>query len=271
MTGTGGGGGGGGPQPVASVTLTPATATVPVNGTTTLSVALYDASGNALSGRTIVWTSSNAAVASISSTGVVTGVAVGSADITATSEGKSAKTTITVTDPVASVVITPGAVSLTYYDTTTVTAKTLDAAGATVTGRKVTWSSSDTTIATVDSTGMVSAVGVGTATVSATSEGIAGHATITVTRAPVAHIVATPTTMSIAVGATQAFTIVLLDANGNHLYGRRVLIQLSSSSIASVAQNGDQYPVTGKAAGTETLTITAESAPSATVTVTVTP
>jgi uncharacterized protein YjdB len=242
-----------------------------IGGTTTLSAALADAAGNALSGRTIVWTSSDANVATISDVGVVTAKAVGTATISATSEGITGKATITVSDPVASVTVTPGTVALTYFDTTTVAVTTFDAAGTAVTGRTVTWSSSDTTVATVSSTGHVSAVGVGTATVSATSEGKVGQTTITVTKAPVAQIVASPTTMTVKVGATQSFTISLLDASGNKLYGRQILIQLSNSTVASVAPSGQLYTVTGTAAGSVTLTISAESAPTATVTVTVTP
>jgi uncharacterized protein YjdB len=160
---------------------------------------------------------------------------------------------------------------LTYFDTTTVAVTTFDAAGTAVTGRTVTWSSSDTTVATVSSTGHVSAVGVGTATISATSEGKVGQTTITVTKAPVAQIDASPATLSVKVGATQSFTISLLDVNGNKLYGRQILIQLSNSTVASVAPSGQLYTVTGTAAGSVTLTISAESAPTATVTVTVTP
>ncbi|HEY7899395.1 MAG TPA: Ig-like domain-containing protein [Gemmatimonadaceae bacterium] len=258
-------------DPVATLTLSPATAGLVIGGTTTLSAALADAAGNALSGRTIVWTSSDANVATISDVGVVTAKAVGTATISATSEGITGKATITVSDPVAAVTVTPGTVALTYFDTTTVAVTTFDAAGTAVTGRTVTWSSSDTTVATVSSTGHVSAVGVGTATVSATSEGKVGQTTITVTKAPVAQIVASPTTMTVKVGATQSFTISLLDASGNKLYGRRIAIQLSNSTVATVSQSGQSYPVTGTAAGSVTLTISAESAPTATVTVTVTP
>src|SRR5205814_4107300 len=57
--------------------------------------------GNVLTGRTISWTSSNAAVATVSGTGLVSGVAAGSATITATSEGRSGQAQVTVAAPSA--------------------------------------------------------------------------------------------------------------------------------------------------------------------------
>src|SRR5213079_1846668 len=60
-----------------------------------------DASGNALTGRTITWSSSDNSVATVSSSGLVSGVVAGSATITATSEGQSGPSAITVTPPSA--------------------------------------------------------------------------------------------------------------------------------------------------------------------------
>jgi uncharacterized protein YjdB len=67
-----------------------------VGFTAPLTALTRDASGNVLTGRVVTWTSSNTAVASVSSAGVVTGVKVGTATITATSEGKTGTATVTV-------------------------------------------------------------------------------------------------------------------------------------------------------------------------------
>src|SRR5207244_10725408 len=69
--------------PVASVAVSPATANVFVGATTQLSAVTKDAAGSVLSGRVISWTSSNAAIATVSAAGLVTGVAAGSVTITA--------------------------------------------------------------------------------------------------------------------------------------------------------------------------------------------
>src|SRR5204863_239008 len=85
--------------PVASVAVTPASATIQVGQTQQLAATLKDASGNTLSGRAVSWSSSNSSVASVSSSGLVTGIAAGSAVITATSEGKSGRATLTLVAP----------------------------------------------------------------------------------------------------------------------------------------------------------------------------
>ena len=85
--------------PVASVTVSPATASIQVGQTVQLTATPRDASGNPLSGRAIAWASSAPGVATVSGTGLVTGVAAGSATITATSEGQSGTATVTVTAP----------------------------------------------------------------------------------------------------------------------------------------------------------------------------
>src|SRR5437016_448341 len=84
------------PVPVASVTVTPASASVPVGQTVQLTATPRDANGNALSGRTITWLSDNTTVASVSPSGLVTGNVAGSATITATSEGQSGNSVVTV-------------------------------------------------------------------------------------------------------------------------------------------------------------------------------
>ena len=97
ITTNGGGGGGTGPSvPVASVTMSPDTATTVPAGTVQLAATPRDGSGNAISGARVDWSSSNSAVAGVSGSGMVTGVAPGTDTITAASGGKSATATITV-------------------------------------------------------------------------------------------------------------------------------------------------------------------------------
>src|SRR5437588_1545446 len=84
-------------MPVATVTVAPATASVQVGLTVQLTATTKDANGNTLTGRTVTWSSGNTGVATVSSSGLVTGVAAGSATITATSEGQSGTSAITVT------------------------------------------------------------------------------------------------------------------------------------------------------------------------------
>jgi uncharacterized protein YjdB len=81
---------------VATVTVSPSSATLVPQQGTLLTATLRDGSGNTLTGRTIQWTSTATAVASVDATGVVTALSQGSATIIATSEGQSGNAAITV-------------------------------------------------------------------------------------------------------------------------------------------------------------------------------
>jgi uncharacterized protein YjdB len=175
------------PEPVASVHITPQTASVVVGQTVQLSATPKSANGTSLTGRAITWASSNAALATVSSTGLVTGVSDGSVTITATSEGKSGTASVTVTPvpaaPVATVDVTPATGSVMVGQTVQLTATPKDASGNPLTGRVISWSSANAAVATVSSGGLVSGVTVGSTTISATSEGRSGTATIAVNAA----------------------------------------------------------------------------------------
>ncbi|HKC47569.1 MAG TPA: Ig-like domain-containing protein [Gemmatimonadales bacterium] len=84
-------------QPVASIVVAPADASVTAGGTVQLQASVTDASGAPLSGRKVTWSSSAGAIATVNGSGLVTGVASGSATITATCEGRTASAAITVT------------------------------------------------------------------------------------------------------------------------------------------------------------------------------
>ncbi len=83
--------------PVATVTVSPATVSLGVGATQSLTATMRDASGNILTGRAVTWSSSAPLLATVSGSGLVTGVVVGTASITATSEGQSGSAAVTVT------------------------------------------------------------------------------------------------------------------------------------------------------------------------------
>src|SRR5206468_210350 len=145
--------------------------------------------------------SSNTAVATVSNSGLVSGVTPGTATITATSEGKSGTSSVTVTSvPVASVDVTPPSASVPAGQTVQLTATPKDAGGTPLSGRTVTWSSSNTSVAAVSNSGLVSGVTPGSATITATSEGKSGTSSVTVTNVPVASVEVTPASASVPVG-----------------------------------------------------------------------
>lgn len=169
------------PPPVASVSVSPPLDTIVLPGTAQLTATVFDAQHNPLTGRTITWSSNMPNVANVDANGLVTGVAPGSATITASSEGQSGTATIVVQPPVAaSVQVSPGAATLTVGDSTTLTATVKDASGAVISGAPVTWSSDNTAAATVSTSGVVTAVGPGSATITAKSGNASGTSTILV-------------------------------------------------------------------------------------------
>lgn len=119
--------------PVASVTAAPPTTTVEVGSTAQLTATVQDASGNILLGRQVTWVSSNPALASVSISGQVTGVAAGVATISATSEGKTGTSQVTVIERGAAAVLV-GAGDIADCDVTQheATAKLLDGIPGTV-------------------------------------------------------------------------------------------------------------------------------------------
>ena len=244
--------------PVATVTVTPTVVTTFVGQTVALTATTRDASNNVLTGRVVTWTTSAAGTASVSSSGSVTGVAAGTATVSATSEGQTGAATITVNAApvVSTITITPSSANVIVGATTTLNAVAIDQYGNPMPGAPIAWSSSDTGTATVSATGVVTGVAVGSATITATSGAVSRNASVTVQPVPVDHIVVTPADTTINVGRTVGYVATVYDANNNVLTGRTVTWSSSRSSRVLINSS------TGVALGirsTGTVTITASS------------
>lgn len=175
--------------------------------------------------------------------------------------------------PVASVSLSPGSANLLVgvEDTTTlskivITPTVKDASGNVLSGRSITWSSSAQSVATVNSTGVVSAVGPGTASISASSGGQNGQISVTVTRPVVDTITVSPLTSTIKVGSSETLAVTPLDAQGHILSGR--ILNPHNNSQSTIGVNGGT--ITGLAAGTGTVSYSSENK-TTTATITVTP
>src|SRR5437773_2218463 len=240
------------PAAVASVKVTPAVVSLLVGAAVQLTATTTDSAGNLLSGRSISWSSSVAAVAGVNGSGLVTSVAQGAATITATSEGHSAAASVTVTSvPVASIQVSPASANVFVGQTLPLTATTKDSAGATLTGRPVTWATSNPSIATVSSSGQVAGVTQGSTTITATSESKTATATINVAIVPVASVRVSPATARLTPGQTAQLTATPKDSAGSALTGRAVTWTSSVLTVASVSASG---LVIGGAAGAATST-----------------
>jgi trimeric autotransporter adhesin len=251
--------------PVSSVVLLPDRVSTSIGTTTKLTATAYDAGQNVLPDRGFVWTTSDAAVATVDN-GLVTTKAQGTATITATAEGKSDATVFTVSPgAVAKVSITPSSISMVVGDKQPLAASAQDASGTVLTGRTVTWASSNTQAVTVTD-GEITAVGAGTAHITATIDGVSGAADVTVTRVPVQSVTVGAATLMVGQKTTLVATV--RDARGTVVTDRTVTWSMPANAFASI--NPATGEVTGLVPGSvqATASVTAEGkSGSATVTV----
>ncbi len=175
--------------PVAAVRVSPGRATLGVGRTVRLAAAAVDQAGKPLTDRTVTWRSSNDGTATVSSEGVVGGLAPGSVRIVAAVDGVEGIADIQVNAPksatpaapsVLTVAVEPAEVSLTVGETQNLTAAPRDVQGRTM-QRPVTWRSEDDAVATVSNAGVVAGMKAGRVHVNATSDGVTGSATVMVT------------------------------------------------------------------------------------------
>ncbi|HWO90043.1 MAG TPA: Ig-like domain-containing protein [Gemmatimonadales bacterium] len=259
LPGCGGGGEGGtGPAAVASVIIT-SPASPPTIGALERTIqfqAQARASDNTvLTGRQITWSSSNSLVASISPAGLLTALANGTTQVTATADGvRSAPLTVTVSQVTAQVVVTPATFTFqTYGRTRSFSAEARDSTNHALSGRTFTWSSTNQAVVTVDAAGTATAVSNGTALVQATADGVTGSAAVTVDAVAVAMTISSAQTFT-RIGQQQQLTVSALDSSGNTIGNPTVTWTSNATSVASVNSSG---VVTSVSDGTATITATA--------------
>ncbi|MFM9825277.1 Ig-like domain-containing protein, partial [Flavobacterium sp.] len=154
--------------PVTGITLTPTSLTLSVGSSQQLAATI--APENA-SNKNITWTSNNTSVTTVSATGMVTAVSVGTATITVTTEdgGKTATTEITTTNQifVSSVAVSPTTATIAMGNQQQLTATILPANAS---NKNMTWTSSNPNVANVSSLGLVTSVAQGTCDITVTTQ-----------------------------------------------------------------------------------------------------
>jgi uncharacterized protein YjdB len=164
---------------IVSMTISPASGLVAPGATTqfTATGTLGNNQTQDVTGQ-VNWSSSSGGIATITQAGLATGVALGTTTITAKSSDVTATATLVVSNT-TSITVTPATVNLSSGGTQQFVAK--DQSGADITSQ-VAWTSSDTTVATVSSTGVATVVGssLSTATITATLGSLTASATINV-------------------------------------------------------------------------------------------
>lgn len=220
----------------------------------------------------ITWKSSDISVATVSSSGLVTAKANGTTTITATtSNGKKATATVTVNIdvPVSSVALNRSSATLIQIGETISLTATVQPSNAT--NKTITWSTSNSSVATVSSSGVVTAKSNGTATITAaSSNGKTAVAQIKVEveeekGIPVTSIVFDKTSVTLTgVGST---AIVTASVNPSDATDKTIKWKTSDSSVAKIQVSGNKYRFTALKLGETTYTATATNGKSATITV----
>lgn len=169
--------------PVASVSVDPGERTAAPGDTFTLVAIPRDTQGKTLSGRSVTWLSLNPTAATVSAAGLVEAKSAGAAIIKATVEGKSGSAQVTVEEPVsagpvATVDVNPSSAAIEEGELFRLYATPRNAAGKEVTGPAIQWISEDPSIAYVTPGGEVWALRPGRVTITASTEGKSGSATV---------------------------------------------------------------------------------------------
>lgn len=231
-----------------------------LDATSQFTAEVSDQNGQVMTGTGVTWSSSNAGVASVDATGLVTAVGNGTATITASAGSATGSATVEVEQDAVTLSLAPEDVAFhSLGDTLSLVAEGTDANGHPV---AVTWSSSDPAVAQVDDSGLVTSTGNGTATVTAGAGRRMLSATVRVEQEAVALSLTPEEVVFHALGDTLRLLAETADANGHP-----VPVTWSSSDPA-VAQVDHSGLVAAADNGTATITATAGgAATSATVTV----
>lgn len=170
------------PSEVTTVTVTPASTSIAsVGETIELSAVASNADGNVILHKSFTWATSDTSVAAVNTRGTVTAVANGLATITATTEGVAATATITVAQQVVTMEVVPAWVSLVSLgETLQLAATAFDARGNAIAGEPFTWTTSDESLATVNTSGLVTAIAPGSASIVVAAVNLSDTARITV-------------------------------------------------------------------------------------------
>ena len=261
------------PPVVASIMVSPSAMTMEVGGTFQFEATALTADGMAIPDVQFTWMSDDDGIATVDDTGLVTAVAAGTAMITASANNvTSMPATVTIEElppEVSSVTVDQSSLMLEVGDTHQLTAVARTSEGMMVGGVDFEWSSDDIDVASVDQTGLVSAVDAGMANITAMAEGVtSAPVVITVVEPPpvVASIMVSPSAMTMEVGGTFQFEATALTADGMAIPDVQFTWMSDDDGIATVDDTG---LVTAVAAGTAMITASANNVTSMPATVTI--
>ena len=259
--------------PILSIVVAPDSIDVPLTTSRQIGAQLVGPGGVAITNRTITWLSQNPGIAVVSAQGLVTAVSQGTTTIELRAGTKQASVRVRVVgEPVTSVRLTPAQTVhvVRLNQTKQLTAECLNASQQVLTGRPISWQSFSPLVATVSATGLVTGVGLGTATISATCDNTVSASTnVQVTLVPVTSVSISPSSLTLVPpGSVGQLTAIARDSAGNVVSLQNRNVQWFSSNIP-VASVTNQGVVSSHSVGTTEITVSVDGVVSAPVTVTV--
>ncbi|HEY2805055.1 MAG TPA: invasin domain 3-containing protein [Gemmatimonadales bacterium] len=222
-----------------------------------LAVSVANAHGAAILNEPITWTSSNQAILQVSPTGLVSSVGIGTALVIATApfNGKADTATIKVSNLAATVAISPASAPLAAVSATMLLTSTpRNEAGGVISGSTPTWTTSNASVAAflpsgsgspnggpasfVRDTMRLVAVGIGTATITATVDGIPTSIVATVGNAPATIQITSPDTTLGSIGDSYQVRTNIRNALNTSLPASAVLWTTADQTVATVSSSG---------------------------------
>jgi len=202
---------------------------------------------------------------------VVTGTGAGSARLSVTVDGlRSNEIVVQVSQSVTSVTLSPSSTQiLRIGGTVQVTATPRDNQGQIVPGKTVSWTSNNPTIASVSNNGFVTALAVGSTSITADVDGVSRSLNVTVTLVPIGTVTYTPSSDTLVAGDVKQYNAVVKDTAGRTLTtlaGRNVSTQSNNTPVATLTSLG---VVNAVAQGVAVLVLTVDGVASNDLTITV--
>ena len=242
---------------VSQIELRPAELELEVDQTWQLEITLYDQDGEVIEEpRVLNWASDNASVARVDNAGQISAISPGQATLSAANGDARAEVEVTVTrKAIAAVEVDPADASVQIRRTLQLRAVLRARDSTPITGREVSWSSSDDEVATVNASGLVTGQGLGQATITATSEGVTGEATVTVEATDIDRVEVLSQSVDLVVGQSVTLEAVARDSRGIILPDRQPIWSVGDDQIAQIEPDGT---LTGLAPGETTARVELE-------------
>jgi len=249
---------------LASLEITPVPEPLDPGETVQLTAVLRDAAGATVYGEPVAWASSDESVVGVSD-GRLEARQPGTASVSASGGGQTRSVEVLVRAPsptptpgpdarVASVRLSPSALSLAVGESGSLTATALDGSGRTLSGRVMSWSAADPTVASVTPGGQVRGLAAGSTEIEAAVDGHRATVTVTVTAEAVESVTLSPSSVDLEPGGSASLSATVLGVRGSVLQGQALVWQSSNAAVATVADG----VVRGVAPGSATITATAE-------------